>query len=119
MKNVSINRFLKWIVINGLLSSVLYFALFQNNESAMNLVKFAMWFNFVYIVICIFNVDAVKKVIAEKGESVPTQVNFVYGIVWCSLLAWFGFFWYAAMEAFVTVVQCVIIDLPSKETKCD
>ncbi len=110
-KGVSAKRFFQWTAVNGMLSIVLYFALFRNNDSAMSLIKFAIWFSFITNIICALNMDSVKKTIEKKGKSVPSQLNFMLGIVWCSALAWFGFFGYAAMEIFGTVIQCTIIDL--------
>ncbi len=101
-------RWVIWLLINGVMCYALYMAMVLKNEAAGNIIKFMIWVNFVICLLCSFASKKLKKPLREKGPSVPPAMNLIYGFLYAGALAAFGWFGYATLDIITTFLQAAI-----------
>ncbi len=104
-----------WFFINGIMATFLLAGIFQGLEWAMDLVKFAVWANFIIWVLILIGGKKSWEANRAKGLPVGPWVNGAYGVMFSCVLASAGFFGYAGMELAIMILQNTIYfsdDLP-------
>ena len=103
-----VKRLVIWVVLNGLMTTLLLLGVFQNVEWAFNIVKFAVWVNFIIWLLILIGGKKSWESNRKKGMPVAPWINGAYGIFFAGVLASAGFFGYAAMEITVLILQNTI-----------
>ena len=103
-----VKRLVIWCLLNGTMAAFLIVGTYHNVEWAMNVVKFAIWVNFIIWMLILFGGRKSWKSNRDKGMSVGPWVNGAYGIFFAGVLASAGFFGYAAMEITTLILQNTI-----------
>ena len=105
---ISLKRTVIWWTINPAILVILFFALTQNIEWCVNIVKFVIWANFIIWSLITIGGKESWKANRKLDFSVSALTNGVYGIVMALSLAAGGWFWYAAMELMILIAQNTI-----------
>ena len=87
----------KWVLTNGLVVGLLYFALFENAQWAGNAFKFLLWFTF-FLYLMVNLIDDIKEKLSKKGMPVPAKVSLSFDLIVSLALASSGWFFYAALN---------------------
>lgn len=96
-----------WLAINSAIGYVLYLALIENSERAGNLLKFLIVVLFILTTIALLS--KIARAQADKnGPSVPLWVNWIYGLAFAGMLAYYGWFFYASLDLVTTLFQTAI-----------
>ena len=103
-----VKRLVIWVVLNGTMATFLLLGIFHGVEWALNVVKFAMWVNFIIWIFVLIGGKKSWESNRKIGMSVGPWSNGAYGIFFAGVLASSGFFGYAAMEITTLILQNTI-----------
>jgi hypothetical protein len=103
-----LDRIVIWLLLNGAMLTFLFYGIFYNVSWALNIVKFAVWANFIIWMLILLGGKESWKANRDKGFSVDAWTNGAYGLIFSGVLASAGFFGYAAMELTTLILQNTI-----------
>lgn len=108
---------ISWVVVNGALSVLLYFATVRGFAPAQNLIKFYIWANFVLALMLFFLVYFMLskgdwKYLKRDHLLISKNLSFCYGVIWTGVLAYFGWFGYASLNLATTIFQYIYFEDP-------
>jgi len=81
-------KFLKYIIINGLFATSVYYGYFENVLGAERIAVFVVWFTFFLSLF--FFTGTVQKRMKEKGRSAPEWIDVPFNLMILSVFVWFG-----------------------------
>lgn len=91
-------RFMKYLVLNGIIAALLWLGLVEGIQGAQNLGIFAIWV--LSILSLFFGAEDVAKGVAAKGGfGAPYWFDVLWDLSVLSLLVWHG--WYITGGAYV------------------
>src|SRR3990167_6075878 len=90
-EEMKMKKVVTWLIINSGMVYVLYLTLLENSEKAGNLLKFALIVMFALSLIVLLAKGALERA-GERGPSVPSWVNWIYGLCFAGALAYHGWF---------------------------
>lgn len=99
------NRWLSYILCNGIFASMLYLGLIEGMTGAANAALFIAWWTIVMAIL--MTAIAKEKVIAhwrEKPSPVPMWVDWTFDMAVCLLMAWHGWWVTVAFYAIHTLL---------------
>ena len=101
-----------WITVNFGLVAAAVLGLYQNNDSAMNVLVFVTWMEFVCAILLCMQKDAQEKM-KKKGRSVPAWISVSCDVFTVVAFASTGHFGYATMKFLSASIECAVY---SRET---
>ncbi len=105
---IPLKRLVIWFLLNGSMAVFLFLGVFHNVGWAFNVVKFAVWANFIIWILVLIGGKKSWEENRATGISVGPWVNGSYGILFAGILASAGFFGYAGMELTTMILQNTI-----------
>ncbi len=105
---VNVQRIVSWYILNGLIMGFLVCGIYNNIDWMFNIVKFTTWANFIVWILIL--VGGKKSWLAnrKKGFPVGAYTNGIYGVLFASFLAAYGYLGYAGMEITILIIQNTI-----------
>jgi hypothetical protein len=87
-------KFLSYLILNGIVASLLWFGLVEGVQGAQNVGLFAIWV--ISVMSLFFGTDDVAKVVAAKGFSAPYWFDVLFDLSIVTLLVWHSCYWSGA-----------------------
>lgn len=87
-------KFLSYLILNGIVASLLWFGLVEGVQGAQNVGLFTIWV--ISVMSLFFGTDDVAKAVAAKGFSAPHWFDVLFDLFIIGLLTWHGCYWSGA-----------------------
>ena len=88
-------KFMWYLILNGIVASLLWFGLVEGVQGAQNVGLFAIWV--ISVMSLFFGTDDVAKAVAAKGGfSAPYWFDVLFDLFIVGLLTWHGCYWSGA-----------------------
>ena len=92
---VDMIKFLSYLILNGIVASLLWFGLVEGIQGAQNVGLFAIWV--ISVMSLFFGTDDVAKAVAAKGGfSAPYWFDVLFDLFIIALLVWHSCYWSGA-----------------------
>lgn len=82
-------KFLFYIIVNGVFAVSTYFACFEDNLGAENIMLFFVWFT--GLISFIFLTKEGKRILTETPRSIPSYIDITFDICIFVCLLYFGY----------------------------
>lgn len=93
-----------WVLGKCLVCWCAFEALVRTNLGAGNILKFLVVFSFVLSVLAVVAKKECRNHI-KKGPPVPNSVELLYSLAFAVFLAYYGWFWLAALSITASLLQ--------------
>lgn len=84
-------KFMWYLILNGIISGLLWFGLVEGIQGAQSVGLFAIWV--ISVMSLFFGTDDVAKAVAAKGFSAPYWFDVTFDLFIVGLLTWHGCYW--------------------------
>ena len=84
-------KFMWYLILNGIVASLLWFGLVEGVQGAQNVGLFAIWV--ISVMSLFFGTADVAKAVAAKGFSAPYWFDVLFDLSIVALLVWHSCYW--------------------------
>lgn len=87
-------KFMWYLILNGIVASLLWFGLVEGVQGAQNVGLFVIWV--MSVMSLFFGIGDVAKAVAKKGFSAPYWFDVLFDLFIVGLLTWHDCYWSGA-----------------------